>query len=68
MVKNHVADYFPKDNVTGVALDAPVSVKFDNAVQSVNTSQLFYVTAGSSDSNIQGLQFTTHNNPRCSSL
>jgi len=48
MVKNHVTEYFPKESTTdSAALDAPISVKFDQHIQSVNTAQLFQVSCNS---------------------
>jgi hypothetical protein len=43
MLKNHVTEIFPKENVTGITLDSPISIKFDSNVQSVDTSKLFSI-------------------------
>lgn len=45
MIKNHVASIFPKENTTDVALDAPISLRFDNQVAQLDTSQIFEVKA-----------------------
>jgi len=43
MIKNHVKETFPKVHATDVPLDAPISVKFDENVKSVDSSKLFTI-------------------------
>jgi hypothetical protein len=43
MLKNHAVEIFPKENVTGITLDSPISIKFDSNVQSVDTDRLFSI-------------------------
>jgi len=43
MIKNHVSEIFPKENVTNVSPDSPISVKFDSSVASLDTSTIFSI-------------------------
>jgi len=43
MIKNHVSEISPKDTVSGVALDTPISVKFDSTVASLDPTKLFKI-------------------------
>lgn len=45
MIKNHVVSTFPKENTTDVALDSPISVRFDNEVAQLDIPQIFEVCA-----------------------
>ena len=47
MIKNHISEILPKVHGTEVPLDAPISVKFDQNVATLDTSKLFQVKNGS---------------------
>lgn len=43
ILKNHVVQVSPKENTTNVALDFPISVRFDANVAQIDTSEIFEV-------------------------
>jgi len=49
MIKNHVASLFPKENAINVALDSPISIRFDNQVAPLDTSKIFKVTVSGAE-------------------
>jgi len=55
MLKNHITEVFPKENVGNISLDSPISVKFDTKVATVDTSKLFSVTNSKTNAKITGV-------------
>ena len=40
MIKNHVSDIFPKENISNDSLDSFISVKFDDTVASIDPAKI----------------------------